>query len=63
MCCWPWGCPMRSPTANTRSSVEYNTEEEVDYILEQVPQVVRTLREMSPVWGHMMEKYPNPYAD
>ena len=35
----------------------------MDYILEQVPQVVRTLREMSPVWGHMMEKYPNPYAD
>jgi len=28
----------------------YNTEEEVDYILEVVPQVVQTLRNMSPVW-------------
>ena len=28
----------------------YNTEEEVDYILEAVPQVVQTLRNMSPVW-------------
>ena len=28
----------------------YNTEEEVDYILEAVPEVVQTLRNMSPVW-------------
>ena len=28
----------------------YNTEEEVDYILEAVPQVVQLLRNMSPVW-------------
>ena len=28
----------------------YNTEEEVDYILQSVPQVVQTLRNMSPVW-------------
>ena len=29
---------------------EYNTEEEVDHILTVVPQVVQTLRNMSPVW-------------
>ena len=28
----------------------YNTEEEVDYILEAVPEVVQALRNMSPVW-------------
>ena len=29
---------------------EYNTEEEIDHILQVVPQVVQTLRNMSPVW-------------
>ncbi len=29
---------------------EYNTEEEIDHILEKVPQVVQCLRAMSPVW-------------
>ena len=29
---------------------EYNTEEEIDHILAVVPQVVQTLRNMSPVW-------------
>ena len=58
------GLPHEIAHGSLRLSLcEYNTEEEVDYILEQVPQVVRTLREMSPVWGHMMEEYPNPYAD
>ena len=32
------------------SLCEYNTDEEVDYILEAVPQVVAQLRNMSPVW-------------
>ena len=58
------GLPHEIAHGSLRLSLcEYNTEAEVDYILEQVPQVVRTLREMSPVWGHMMEKHPNPYAD
>jgi cysteine desulfurase len=29
---------------------EYNTEEEIDHILQVVPQVVTYLRNMSPVW-------------
>ena len=45
------------------SFCEYNTMEEVDYILEQVPQVVKTLRQMSPVWYHMLEKMPDPYKE
>ena len=58
------GLPHEIAHGSLRLSLcEYNTEEEVDYILEQVPQVVRTLREMSPVWGHMMEQYPDPYAE
>ena len=31
------------------------------FILEQVPEVVRTLRQMSPVWSHMLETMPDPY--
>ncbi len=33
---------------------EYNTEEEIDYILEVVPQVVKYLRDMSPVWHDLV---------
>ena len=32
------------------SLCHYNTEEEIDYVLEAVPQVVQLLRNMSPVW-------------
>ena len=32
---------------------EYNTQEEIDYMVEQIPQVVQVLREMSPVWYRM----------
>ena len=32
------------------SLCEYNTEEEIDHILQAVPQVVELLRNMSPVW-------------
>ena len=33
---------------------EYNTEEEIDYILKELPPVVEKLRNMSPVWKRMM---------
>ena len=33
---------------------EYNTDEEIDHILTVVPQVVQTLRNMSPVWRDLM---------
>ena len=58
------GLPHEIAHGSLRLSLcEYNTEEQVDYMLEQVPQVVRTLREMSPVWAHMMETRENPYKD
>ena len=58
------GMPHEIAHGSLRLSLcEFNTEEEIDYILEQVPQVVRTLREMSPVWAHMMENHKNPYED
>ena len=58
------GLPHEIAHGSLRLSLcEYNTEEQVDYILEQVPQVVRTLREMSPVWARMMENKENPYKD
>ena len=58
------GLPHEIAHGSLRLSLcEYNTEEQVDYILSEVPQVVRTLREMSPVWAHMMETRENPYKD
>ena len=34
---------------------EENTKEEVDYLLTVVPEVVETLRNMSPVWRDLTE--------
>jgi len=34
---------------------EYNTEEEIDYIIKELPPIVEKLRNMSPVWKKMME--------
>lgn len=39
---------------------EYNTEEEIDYILREVPGVIRYLRDMSPVWDEL-EKGERPH--
>ena len=56
------GMPHEIAHGSLRLSLcEYNTMEEIDYILEQVPEVVKTLRQMSPVWMHMLEKMPDPY--
>ena len=56
------GLPHEIAHGSLRLSLcEYNTMEEVDYILEQVPQVVKTLRQMSPVWYHMLETMEDPY--
>ena len=58
------GLPHEIAHGSLRLSLsEYNTMEEVDYILQQVPEVVRTLRQMSPVWLHMLEKMEDPYKE
>lgn len=33
---------------------EYNTEEEIDYIIQELPKIVAMLRDMSPVWERIM---------
>ena len=43
-----------------RSLSEYNTEEEVDFIIEEVPKVVEYLRSISPVWEEL-EKGERPH--
>ena len=56
------GMPHEIAHGSLRLSLcEYNTMEEVDYILQQVPEVVRSLRQMSPVWFHMLENMEDPY--
>lgn len=51
------GVPVAVAHGSLRLSIsEYNTEEEIDHIIETVPQVVSYLREMSPVWEKMMEE-------
>ena len=56
------GLPHEIAHGSLRLSLcEFNTMEEVDYMLEQVPQVVKTLRQMSPVWYKMIENKEDPY--
>ncbi len=58
------GLPHEIAHGSLRLSLgEYNTMEEVDYILEQVPQVVKTLRQMSPVWYSMIQGKEDPYKN
>lgn len=46
------GLPHEIAHGSLRLSVnEYNTDEEIDYILETVPKIVDTLRAMSPIWN------------
>ena len=51
------GLPHEIAHGSLRLSLcEYNTAEEIDYILEKVPAVIERLRDMSPVWEKMMLK-------
>ena len=59
------GLPKEVAHGSLRMSLdEVNTEEQVDYVLEQLPGIVRRLRDMSPVWEEMVNKGEvEPYAD
>lgn len=51
------GIPVEIAHGSLRISLdETNTQEEADYIAEKLPQVVKRLREMSPVWESMTKK-------
>ena len=48
------GLPHEVAHGSLRLSLsEYNTEEEVDYIIDVLPGIVSYLREMSPVWDEL----------
>ncbi len=51
------GLPHEIAHGSLRISLsEYNTEEEADYIIEELPKVVNRLRDMSPVWERIMKE-------
>lgn len=51
------GVPVEIAHGSLRLSIsEYNTEEEINHIIDTVPQVVSYLRKMSPVWEKMMKE-------
>ena len=55
------GLPHEVAHGSLRLSLsEYNTEEEVDFIIEEVPKVVEYLRSISPVWEEL-EKGERPH--
>ena len=50
------GLPHEVAHGSVRLSLsDYNTEEDVDYILEKLPEIVSTLRSMSPLWEQIQE--------
>ena len=51
------GLPHEIAHGSLRLSLsEFNTEEEVDYILEKLPPIIQRLRDMSPVWEDKMKE-------
>lgn len=51
------GLPHEIAHGSLRLSLcEYNTEEEADYIIEELPKVVDRLRDMSPVWERIVKE-------
>lgn len=47
------GIPYTAAHGTVRFSLScYNTEEEVDYVIDKIPAVIETLRKMSPYWNH-----------
>ena len=54
------GLPHEVAHGSLRLSLsEYNTQEEVDYVLEELPKIVTYLRNMSPVWDELEKERKN----
>ena len=48
------GLPHEVAHGSLRLSIgEYNTEEEIQYIIETIPEIIGYLRNMSPVWEEL----------
>jgi len=53
------GVPFTSAHGSIRFSLSiYNTEEEIDYIIEKMPPIITRLRQMSPFWQDFIKKQP-----
>ena len=51
------GLPHATAHGSLRLTIdEYNTEEEIEYIIEELPQIIKRLREMSPVWESIIKE-------
>ena len=54
------GLPHEVAHGSLRLSIsENNTEEDIDYILKVLPPIIKRLRDMSPLWDHIMERENN----
>ena len=54
------GLPHEVAHGSLRLSIsENNTQEDIDYILEVLPPIIKRLRDMSPLWDHIMERENN----
>ena len=50
------GVPYTAAHGSIRFSLSiYNTEEEIDYVIEQLPPIIERLRQMSPFWQSACE--------
>ena len=53
------GVPFTSAHGSIRFSLSiYNTEEEIDYIIENMPPIIARLRQLSPFWQDFIKKQP-----
>lgn len=51
------GLPHATAHGSLRLTVcEYNTDEEIEYIIEELPKIIQRLREMSPVWESIIKE-------
>ena len=54
------GVPHEKAHGSLRLSISHeNTDEDIDYIIEQVPQIVKKLRDMSPLWEEVVKNKQN----
>ena len=51
------GVPHEKAHGSLRLSISHDTtDEDIDYIIEKVPEIVKKLRDMSPLWEEVVKK-------